>query len=200
MSKILTNAQTDAWIQAHRLAGRKVGYTCGAFDLLHAGHVHYLAQSRALCDVLLVAVNSDWSIRQYKNPHRPICSEQERIAVVAGLESVDAVTPLDAPRPLAQIERWKPDLYIKGGDYNSRPLRSAEAVTAYGGQVVMIPVNHRVSSTQIVDRILAADRTALPSPPQPSRPAASSSSTATAPSSKTSRTCRIPWKLNYCLE
>jgi D-glycero-D-manno-heptose 1,7-bisphosphate phosphatase len=162
MSKILTNDQVDGWIDEQRSAGRKVGYTCGAFDLLHAGHVDYLARSRAHCDALLVAVNSDWSIRQYKNPHRPICSESERMTVVAALESVDAVTILNDLRPLAQIQRWKPDFYIKGGDYATRPLRSADAVTEYGGQVVMIPVSHQVSTSQIVERILAIERTAPP--------------------------------------
>ena len=91
-------------------AGRS-GYTCGAFYLLHAGHVDYLERSRALCDALLVAVNSDWSIRQYKDPHRPICSELERMTVVAGLASVDAVTMLDDLRPLAQIQRSAGLLY-----------------------------------------------------------------------------------------
>ena len=163
-TKILTNDQVDAWVDRLRGEGHKLGYTCGAFDLLHAGHVDYLARSRELCDALLVAVNSDWSIRQYKNPHRPICSEQERMTVVAALAWVDAVTILDDARPLAQLQRWKPDFYIKGGDYGAGQLRSAEAVTAYGGQVVTIPVSHYVSTSQIVDRILAAERLAQPTP------------------------------------
>jgi D-glycero-D-manno-heptose 1,7-bisphosphate phosphatase len=164
MTKILTNEQVDSWVDNLRGGGRNFGYTCGAFDLLHAGHVDYLARSRAHCDALLVAVNSDWSIRQYKDPHRPICSELERMSVVAALESVDAVTILDDVRPLAQIQRWQPDFYIKGGDYTTRPLRSAEAVTAYGGQVVTIPLSHNVSTSQIIERILAVERLAPPSP------------------------------------
>jgi D-glycero-D-manno-heptose 1,7-bisphosphate phosphatase len=164
MNKILTNDQVDGWIDNLRNAGRKIGYTCGAFDLLHAGHVDYLARSRGQCDALLAAVNSDWSIRQYKNPHRPICSEHDRMAVVAALGSVDAVTILHDVRPLAQIERWKPDFYIKGGDYLARELRSGDAVTAYGGQVVTIPVRHLISTSEIIDRVLAIDRLALPTP------------------------------------
>jgi rfaE bifunctional protein nucleotidyltransferase chain/domain len=164
MTKILTNDEVDVWVAELRSAGRKLGYTCGAFDLLHAGHVDYLARSRGLCDALLVAVNSDWSIRQYKNPHRPICSESERMSVVAALESVDAVTILNDVRPLAQIQRWKPDFYIKGGDYSARQLRSAEAVTAYGGQVATIPVAHHVNTSRIIERIMAVERTAPPSP------------------------------------
>jgi rfaE bifunctional protein nucleotidyltransferase chain/domain len=163
MKKILTNDQVDGWVAGLRSAGRKFGYTCGAFDLLHAGHVDYLARSRGLCDALLVAVNSDWSIRQYKNPHRPICSELERMSVVAALESVDVVTILNDVRPLAQIQRWKPDFYIKGGDYSERALRSADAVMEYGGEVLTIPVSHQVSTSQIVERIMAVERLAPPS-------------------------------------
>jgi D-glycero-D-manno-heptose 1,7-bisphosphate phosphatase len=164
MIRIFTNDEVDGWVAELRHAGRKIGYTCGAFDLLHAGHVDYLTRSRALCDALLVAVNSDWSIRQYKDPHRPICSERERMTVVAALQPVDAVTILNDVRPLAQIARWQPDLYIKGGDYSARQLRSAEAVAAYGGQVVTIPVSHQVSTSQIVERVLTIERLALPSP------------------------------------
>ena len=163
MTKILTNDQVDGWVAGLRSAGRKFGYTCGAFDLLHAGHVDYLARSRARCDALLVAVNSDWSIRQYKDPHRPICSELERMTVVASLESVHAVTILNDLRPLAQIQRWKPDFYIKGGDYSERQLRSAETVMAYGGELLTIPVSHHVSTSQIIERVIAAERLAPPS-------------------------------------
>ncbi len=162
MSKILSHAQVDEWVAQMRAAGRKIGYTCGAFDLLHAGHADYLARSREACDALLVAVNSDWSVRQYKNPLRPICGERERMTVVAALAAVDAVTLLDDARPLAQLERWKPDLYIKGGDYAARGLRSGEAVTAYGGQVLTIPFAFQVSTSDIVERIVTMERTARP--------------------------------------
>jgi rfaE bifunctional protein nucleotidyltransferase chain/domain len=164
MQKILTPEQVDRWVAGLRLAGKKLGYTCGVFDLLHAGHVAYLARARELCDALLVAVNSDWSVGQYKDPHRPFCAEQERMSVVAALASVDAVTLLNDLRPLAQIQRWMPDFYIKGGDYSPAKLRSAEAVTTYGGQAIVIPVSQHVSTSQIVERVLAVDKLAQPSP------------------------------------
>jgi len=164
MEKILTPDEVDAWVAELRRAGRKLGYTCGTFDLLHAGHVDYLARSRELCDALLVAVNSDWSVRQYKDPRRPICPEQERMRVVAALESVDAVTLLNDARPLAQIQRWQPDLYIKGGDYSEAKLRSADAVRAYGGRVEVIPVSHLVRTSQIIERVMALEKLAAPSP------------------------------------
>jgi len=162
MAKILANSQVDEIVAAWRGAGKKIGYTCGAFDLLHAGHVDYLERSRALCDALLVAVNSDRSVREYKDPHRPICSQQDRMRVVAALACVDAVTLLEDARPLAQLERWRPDFYIKGGDYRTDKLRSGEAVIAYGGQVATIPVTHEISTSRIIARILAAASTAPP--------------------------------------
>ena len=162
--KILNHSAVDELVAGLRREGKTLGYTCGAFDLLHAGHVDYLEQSRAMCDALLVAVNSDRSVREYKGPQRPICSEHERMRVVAALACVDAVTLLDDLRPVGQLRRWKPNLYIKGGDYLPGKLRSAEAVTSYGGQVVTIPVSHHVSTSRIIERILAAQSLATPSP------------------------------------
>ena len=133
----------DEWIRAERAAGRRIGFTCGSFDLLHAGHAQYLEKARASCDRLLVAVNSDASVRRYKSPLRPINPEGERMYVVAALAAVDAVTILDDDRPLSLLLRWKPDLYIKGGDYQSSSLRSAAAVEEYGGRVLLIPSGFR---------------------------------------------------------
>jgi D-glycero-D-manno-heptose 1,7-bisphosphate phosphatase len=100
-------------------------------------------------------VNSDESVRSYKDPRRPINPEAERMYVIAGLESVDAVTRMDDDRPLKLIERWKPDLYIKGGDYGSASLRSGPAVEAYGGRTVVIPPKFSLSTTAIFERIQA---------------------------------------------
>ena len=112
----------------------RVGFTCGGFDLMHPGHAHYLSLARQRCDRLLVAVNSDASVQRYKSPLRPINPERDRMYVVAALESVDAVTLLDEDRPLSMLLRWKPDLYLKGGDYQASSLRSAKAVEEYGGR------------------------------------------------------------------
>src|SRR3954451_17698703 len=107
--KVLSHADIDQWMRAERAAGRRVGFTCGSFDLLHAGHAQYLAKARAVCDSLLVAVNSDASVRRYKSPLRPVNAENERMYLVAALASVDAVTILDEDRPLSLLLRWKPD-------------------------------------------------------------------------------------------
>src|SRR5512143_1809921 len=125
LSKILSMEQMDQWVAAGKAAGRRIGFTCGSFDLLHAGHVEYLEKARKLCDHLMVAVNSDASVARYKNPLRPIVPERERMYVVAGLAAVDVVTLMEDDRPLSLLLRWKPDLYIKGGDYAEDSLPSA---------------------------------------------------------------------------
>lgn len=162
--KILTVEQVDAWVEAKRAAGHRIGFTCGAFDLMHAGHAQYLAEARALCDSLLIAVNSDASIQRYKNPLRPINPWKERALLVAALASSDCVTILEDDRPLSLIERWKPDLYIKGGDYNASSLRSASAVEAYGGKTVVVPAQFDSSSSSMIERIQALALHAVPEP------------------------------------
>src|SRR3954470_6106180 len=142
-SKLFSHEQVDAWISAERAGGRRIGFTCGSFDLMHPGHAHYLYLARQRCDRLLVAVNSDASVRRYKSTLRPINPEQDRMYVVAALESVDAVTILEDDRPLSLLLRWKPDLYLKGGDYQASSLKSAKAVEEYGGTAAVIASDFR---------------------------------------------------------
>ncbi len=153
LSKILSMDQMDEWVAAQKTAGKKLGFTCGSFDLLHAGHVQYLAAARELCDRLMVAVNSDASVSRYKNPLRPLNPARERMYVVAGLASVDAVTLMEDDRPLSLLLRWKPDLYIKGGDYSKDELRSGDAVQAYGGKVEVIRSGFETSTSKLIERI-----------------------------------------------
>jgi rfaE bifunctional protein nucleotidyltransferase chain/domain len=154
-NKILSAGEVDIWVEAERAAGRRIGFTCGAFDVIHAGHAQYLAEARAACDSLLVAVNSDDSIRRYKSPLRPINPWNERAFVVASLESVNRVTALEHDRPLPLILRWKPDFYIKGGDYKASSLRSGSAVEEYGGKTILIPPRFKASTTRMFERIQA---------------------------------------------
>ena len=170
MEKIRTLEQVDSWIEAERAAGHRIGFTCGAFDLMHAGHAQYLAEARALCDRLLVAVNSDASIHSYKNPLRPINPWKERAFLVAALASTDCITVLDDDRPLNLIQRWKPDFYIKGGDYQTSSLRSASAVESYGGKVVVIPAQVAASTTSMLERIEALSLHAVPQPSNATQP------------------------------
>jgi rfaE bifunctional protein nucleotidyltransferase chain/domain len=163
-SKILSHDAVDAWMAEARAAGLTIGFTCGAFDLMHAGHAHYLARARSLCDRLLVAVNTDDSIRRYKSPLRPINPLAERQYLLAALASVDAVTELADNRPLHLLLRWKPDLYIKGGDYAVSSLRSGDAVRAYGGRVEVIRPEFGSSSSAAIERIAALHAHAAPMP------------------------------------
>ena len=151
-TKIRTHEQVDDWVMAEKVAGHKIGFTCGSFDLLHPGHVQYLAKARELCDGLIVAVNTDESVRLYKSPLRPVNPEQGRMYVLAGLESVDIVTRLEEKRPLNLLLRWKPDLYIKGGDYDASALRSGDAVREYGGEVVVVRPEYVASSSGTIER------------------------------------------------
>jgi rfaE bifunctional protein nucleotidyltransferase chain/domain len=161
-AKILSLEQMDQWVASEKASGRRIGFTCGSFDLLHAGHVQYLAAARDLCDRLIVAVNSDASVGRYKNPLRPIIPVRERMYVVAGLAAVDAVTILEDDRPLSLLLRWKPDLYIKGGDYQGDELRSGDDVRAYGGKVEVIRPGFDTSSSKVIERIETMQLPAAP--------------------------------------
>jgi D-glycero-beta-D-manno-heptose 1-phosphate adenylyltransferase len=157
MTQNTTNIyQLDALIaerQKWRDQGLKAGFTCGSFDLLHAGHVQYLTAARQLCDRLIVAVNSDDSVRSYKNPLRPIVAEQHRLALIATLRCVDAAILMHETRPATLIEDLRPDIYIKGGDYKISTLKSAPLVESYGGTCAVIPVEHDISTSTIIRRI-----------------------------------------------
>lgn len=162
LSKIQSTEQMDEWLAAERAAGRRIGFTCGSFDLLHAGHVQYLGAAREFCDRLIVAVNSDASIFRYKSKLRPVVPERERMYVVAGLAAVDAVTLMDDDRPLSLLLRWKPDLYIKGGDYSPEALRSGDAVREYGGKVEVIRSGFETSTSKLIERVGALAAHAVP--------------------------------------
>lgn len=150
--KILTEPDAIAWVERERSRGNKIGFTCGAFDILHAGHVDYLAKARELCERLIVAVNTDESIRSYKHPFRPINPQHLRLRVVAALECVDAAMLMPDTRPLRLLQLLRPDLYIKGGDYAPSKLRSGPFVQSYGGRVVVIPVAVEISTSAILER------------------------------------------------
>ncbi len=134
-----------------RAAGRRVVATGGCFDLLHAGHVRMLRAARALGDTLIVCLNSDRSVAALKGPGRPIVSQRERAAVLEALESVDAVLVFDEPTPAAAIERIRPEVWVKGGDYSREELPEAGAVSALGGQVVVLPYLAGHSTTRLIE-------------------------------------------------
>lgn len=139
-----------------RLA-RPLVFTNGVFDILHRGHVTYLARARALGAALLVALNSDASVRRLgKGADRPINVLEDRMAVVAALGVVDAVTWFEEDTPAALIETCRPDILVKGGDWTPDRIVGAKEVLARGGQVHSIPFEHERSTTRLLERIRTA--------------------------------------------
>jgi D-beta-D-heptose 7-phosphate kinase/D-beta-D-heptose 1-phosphate adenosyltransferase len=139
-----------------RREGVRVVFTNGCFDILHPGHVTYLEKARSLGDLLVVGLNSDRSVRSLgKGTERPICTEEERAAVLSALRAVDFVVIFDDPTPLALIEAILPDVLAKGGDWAVEKIVGREAVQRAGGRVVTIPFVEGKSTTGIVERILA---------------------------------------------
>lgn len=139
-----------------RAAGRRLVFTNGCFDILHVGHVRYLAQARSLGDALLVAVNSDRSVRAIKGALRPFVSETERAEVLAALACVDFVTVFDEDSPRSLIAELQPDVLVKGGDYALDEIHGREEVEAAGGRVVSISFVEGASTSGIVERIREA--------------------------------------------
>lgn len=154
-SKIKTRDELAGLCESLRKEGKTVGFTSGAFDLLHAGHADYLEKAKALCDVLVVGVNSDRSVREYKGLDRPVVPESQRIRLVSALESVDYVFLFDERRNRRNLEAIKPRYYIKAGDYKAETLTSSDALDTFGGEVRLIPITEPVSSTAVIERILA---------------------------------------------
>jgi rfaE bifunctional protein nucleotidyltransferase chain/domain len=139
-----------------RAAGRTIVFTNGCFDLLHVGHVHLFAQAKAEGDVLVVAINSDASIRGLgKGGDRPIRSEVERAELLSAFRDIDFVTIFDEPTPAEIIDAVQPDVLVKGGDWGPGQIVGAEAVEARGGRVVRVPLVAGRSTTNLVDRIKA---------------------------------------------
>ncbi len=146
-----------------RSSGRRIVFTNGCFDLIHAGHIHYLDFARSQGDCLVVGVNSDQSVRDLKGEGRPIQSVRERLQVLGALEMIDFLVTFETSTPLALIERIRPDVLVKGEDWREKGVVGREFVESYGGQVVLAPLVAGQSTTSIVDRILAChDRSSDP--------------------------------------
>ena len=150
---VVSLEQLQIAIADARSHGERVVFTNGCFDIIHAGHVAYLEQARQLGDRLIVAVNSDDSVRRLKGKGRPINPVERRMAVLAGLESVDWVLPFseDTPRPL--LRTLQPEILAKGGDYDKEGVVGWEIVEEYGGEVTVLAFVDNVSTTAIVTKI-----------------------------------------------
>lgn len=167
MDRLLAGLDTEVTERAHdvdelaarirsaRARGARVVFTNGCFDVLHRGHVGFLRQARSLGDVLVVAVNSDASVSRLKGPDRPVNRVEDRVAVLAGLSSVDYVVVFEEDTPHRLIEAIRPDIYVKGGDYRADLLPEAELVQRLGGKVRILDYVPDRSTSKIIERIRA---------------------------------------------
>jgi D-beta-D-heptose 7-phosphate kinase/D-beta-D-heptose 1-phosphate adenosyltransferase len=150
---VLTPDEARRWAEQQRAAGKCVVFTNGVFDLLHPGHTRYLADARAQGDLLVVAVNSDRSVRALaKGPDRPVMPERERAEVLAALAAVDAVVIFDEDTPQAIVEAIQPDVLVKGADWAEDAIVGREVVERRGGRVVRVPLAAGYSTTAILAR------------------------------------------------
>lgn len=152
-AKIKTLEELLPIIDNFRRQGKKIVFTNGCFDLIHIGHVSYLAQAKLLGDVLIVGLNSDSSVRALKGEERPLIPQDERAMLLASFASVDFVVLFDELTPHRLIEAIKPEIHVKGGDYTEADLPEAPLVRSYGGQVVILPKVEGRSTTELVSRI-----------------------------------------------
>jgi rfaE bifunctional protein nucleotidyltransferase chain/domain len=137
-----------------RRRGERAVFTNGVFDLLHRGHVEYLAEARSLGDCLVVGVNSDASVRRLgKGSDRPLNPLPDRLAVLAALAAVDLVVPFEEDTPLELIRLLEPDVLVKGGDYTEATVVGADLVRRSGGRVVIIPLRPGFSTTRLLERL-----------------------------------------------
>jgi D-beta-D-heptose 7-phosphate kinase/D-beta-D-heptose 1-phosphate adenosyltransferase len=143
LKSIASRARTD---------GKKIVLTNGCFDILHSGHLHLLREAKALGDILIVAVNSDSSVRQIKGASRPVVGETGRAELVAALEMVDYVTLFDDLDPYRLIDALRPDVLVKGGDYSRDQVIGGDIVESNGGKVALIPLLPGFSTTDIIER------------------------------------------------
>jgi D-beta-D-heptose 7-phosphate kinase/D-beta-D-heptose 1-phosphate adenosyltransferase len=155
---VSSQAEASDLAAAVRARGGVVVFTNGVFDLLHPGHVRYLTAARSLGDALIVAINSDRSVRANKGPDRPVVPEVDRAEVLLALACVDAVTVFDEETPHAIVSRIQPDVLVKGADWGADTIVGRDVVEARGGRVVRVDLAPGFSTTELVRRARAAMR------------------------------------------
>ncbi len=155
MKNLLTRSEAAALCAAEKAKGRRVVFTNGCFDILHAGHVRYLTEARERGDLLMVGLNSDGSVRRLKGAARPVNGERDRAEVLLGLKAVDYVTIFAEDTAAETIAALKPSVYAKGADYTRETLPEAKLVESYGGEVAFIELAPGRSTSIIIARVSA---------------------------------------------
>jgi D-glycero-beta-D-manno-heptose 1-phosphate adenylyltransferase len=156
--KVIDLDQLQHSLYRWRFLSKKIVFTNGCFDILHLGHIDYLAKASDLGDILILGVNSDASTSRLKGPHRPINNEEQRSVLLAALHFIDAVIVFDDPTPLELIKMVRPDVLVKGSDYNLSNIVGADVVQSYNGQVKTIEFLPGYSTTLIEERIISGKK------------------------------------------
>ena len=156
LEKVLDREALKQELECRRRLGQRVAFTNGCFDILHAGHIQYLQEARAQADLLVVGLNSDASIRKLKGPGRPVNGMDARAAVLCALQAVDFVTIFVEPTPMELIRLLRPDVLVKGADYQREQVIGADLVESYGGRVHLAALREGHSTTRLIERLRAA--------------------------------------------
>ena len=154
--KVKSLSELKEIIISFKKQGKKIGFTNGCFDLIHVGHIKYLRAAKKLCDILIVAINSDRSVKLLKGNKRPLFPQDERAEILSAFEFVDYVVIFNELDPKKTISALLPDILVKGGDYKINEIIGRDTVTSHGGKVVIIPEVDRKSTTEIVKKIIGA--------------------------------------------
>jgi len=154
-SKVISQTQAERIARQLRAKGKKIAFTNGTFDILHLGHVQYLQKARTTADVLFVGVNTDRSVRSYKEPGRPVNPEKDRVHVLAALECVSFAVLFDEPTPLNLIKKVRPNVLVKGADWKKSQVAGAAEVESWGGKVRLIKLTQGRSTTNVIHKVLA---------------------------------------------
>ena len=157
MGRVIEREELSRLIEESRSDGLKIVFTNGVFDILHAGHLDYLKRSKKLGDILIVGVNTDESAKAIKGPDRPFNSEEDRAALLAGLECVDYVALFSEGTPINMISSVRPDLLVKGADYSADEVVGKAVVESYGGRVELIPFKEGFSTSSLIEKIKSGD-------------------------------------------
>jgi rfaE bifunctional protein nucleotidyltransferase chain/domain len=151
--KILSDQRLGRWLAISRFKNRKIVFTNGCFDVLHRGHIQYLAQAAGLADSLLIGLNTDESVKKLKGPSRPYLDENARALILASLSFVTAVVLFNEDTPYDLIKKVQPDYLVKGGDYKAEEIVGYDLVKARGGKVLTIELVEGYSSSGIIGKI-----------------------------------------------
>jgi rfaE bifunctional protein nucleotidyltransferase chain/domain len=155
MNKFTSLKQLQKIVSLTKTEGKKIVWTNGCFDILHAGHIDYLEKAKSFGDILIVGLNSDKSVRKLKGNLRPIYSESDRIRILRAIVFIDYIILFNEPRPVKIIQTLQPDFYIKGKDYTLDTLDQTERkiVESYGGKIILLPLVDGISTSIVIDKI-----------------------------------------------